>query len=238
IPKIVWSQLHHRFTPGFESILEEGVNAGWYNIDNTLERLVFQWLFIPWLQQELDAYRDHVNNTAKRGNHNKVSVASWCSNLIYEAPGDYGALDFKVKVDPPAIEHVQMLYIMPSHPIFDLHMDCPSITRENVWTLYLNLCSMIREHANAITVLRSSSLFPATDDDSLPLYEGQELLFNKSDEYYYMGGVRNGLGLGDDHLQQLNELEANEPDIEDDGPALVLPAFSDDDGDDDTNDDW
>ncbi|KAI5983987.1 hypothetical protein EDC04DRAFT_2615954 [Pisolithus marmoratus] len=42
---------------------------------------------------------------------------------------------------------------------------------------------------------------------------------------------------GDDHLQQLNELEADELDIEDDGPAFILPALSDDNRDDDTNDD-
>ncbi|KIK15352.1 hypothetical protein PISMIDRAFT_79839, partial [Pisolithus microcarpus 441] len=159
IPKIMWLQLCCRFTPGFESILEEGVNAGWwYDIDNTLEQLVFQWLFIPWLQQELDAYWDCVNNTAKRHDRNKV-LPHGIPNLIYEAPGDYGALDFKVKVDPQVIEHVRTLYIMPSHPIFNLvpptfgvfvqecyeHMDHPSITHKNVWTLYLNLCSMIQE---------------------------------------------------------------------------------------------
>ncbi|KAI6017881.1 hypothetical protein EDC04DRAFT_2870054 [Pisolithus marmoratus] len=59
MPKIMWSQLHHQFTPGFESILEEGLST------DDISRLVFWWLFIPWLQQELDVYWDHVNNTAK-----------------------------------------------------------------------------------------------------------------------------------------------------------------------------
>ncbi|KIK14796.1 hypothetical protein PISMIDRAFT_59358, partial [Pisolithus microcarpus 441] len=148
-PEIMWSQLRRRFTPGFETILEQGVKEGWYDIDNTLERLVFRWLFIPWLQQELDAYRDRVNNTAKRRDRNKV-LPHGVPNLIYDDPGDYEALDFKVKVDPAAVEHVQALYITPSHPVFDLvppafgvfieecyeHMGRPPITRENVWTLY------------------------------------------------------------------------------------------------------
>lgn len=34
--------------------------------------MVFRWVFIPWLQQELDAYRERVNNTAKRRDRNKV----------------------------------------------------------------------------------------------------------------------------------------------------------------------
>jgi hypothetical protein len=34
--------------------------------------MLFRWIFIPWLQGELDAYRDRVNNTAKRRDRNKV----------------------------------------------------------------------------------------------------------------------------------------------------------------------
>jgi hypothetical protein len=36
--------------------------------------MIFRWVFIPWLQQELDAYRDRVNNSAKRRDRNKVST--------------------------------------------------------------------------------------------------------------------------------------------------------------------
>ncbi|KAJ7780799.1 hypothetical protein DFH07DRAFT_685641, partial [Mycena maculata] len=82
IPEIGWSQLRHRFTPGFEDILDVGVNNGWYDPDILLEAyvmplllclvftnpmldcsLVFHWVFIPWLQKELDSYCDRVNNT-------------------------------------------------------------------------------------------------------------------------------------------------------------------------------
>ncbi|KIO05079.1 hypothetical protein M404DRAFT_107916, partial [Pisolithus tinctorius Marx 270] len=176
-PEIMWSQLRRRFTPGFEAILEQGVKEGWYDIDNTLERLVFRWLFIPWLQGELLAYKDRVNNTAKCRDRNKASnrqsciffIDSWTNlkvmlhgvpNLIYESAGDYGAIDFKVKVDPVAIEHVRKLYITPTHPVFDLvppafgvhiesfyvDMGCPSVTRQNVWAIYRELCGLIRQH--------------------------------------------------------------------------------------------
>ncbi|KAJ7240685.1 hypothetical protein C8J57DRAFT_1245133 [Mycena rebaudengoi] len=37
MPKIGWSQLRHRFTPGFEDILDVGANNGWYNPDILLE---------------------------------------------------------------------------------------------------------------------------------------------------------------------------------------------------------
>ena len=37
MPEIAWSQLRRRFTPGFETILEEGVTKGWYDINRPLD---------------------------------------------------------------------------------------------------------------------------------------------------------------------------------------------------------
>ena len=36
-PEIMWSQLRRRFTPGFEAKLEEGMQQGWYDFNNTLQ---------------------------------------------------------------------------------------------------------------------------------------------------------------------------------------------------------
>ena len=36
-PEITWSQLRQRFSPGFEALLDLGVDAGWYDPDNTLQ---------------------------------------------------------------------------------------------------------------------------------------------------------------------------------------------------------
>ncbi|KIO02888.1 hypothetical protein M404DRAFT_47696, partial [Pisolithus tinctorius Marx 270] len=158
-PEIMWSQLQHWFTPGFEAILEQGVKEGWYDIDNMLEWLIFCWLFIPWLQEELLAYKDHVNNTAKCHDHNKV-MPHGVPNLIYESAGDYSAIDFKVKVDLVAIKHVWKLYITPTHLVFDLvppafsihiesfyvDMGCPSVTCQNVWAIYCEMCGLIQQH--------------------------------------------------------------------------------------------
>lgn len=57
--------------------------------------MVFRWVFIPWLQRELNAYQDRVNNTAKRADKNKI-LPHGVPNDIYESPEDFGALDFKV----------------------------------------------------------------------------------------------------------------------------------------------
>jgi len=67
-----WSVFRRDFTPGFESVLDLGVNNGWYDVNHALEKyvngycneswisftfsfsLVFRWLAIPWLQAEVD----------------------------------------------------------------------------------------------------------------------------------------------------------------------------------------
>jgi len=37
MPEIAWSQLRRRFSPGFERLLDSGLDAGWYDPDNTLQ---------------------------------------------------------------------------------------------------------------------------------------------------------------------------------------------------------
>jgi hypothetical protein len=158
MPEITWSQMRRRFTPGFETLLDRGVTSGWYDTNNTLQlcvrfvlvvrpymganlefkfRMIFRWVFIPWLQRELDAYQDRVNNTRKRRDRNKI-LPHGAPNIIYQSPENFGVLDFKVsnticacslvfllffgqiKVEREALDHVRELYIDPSHVVFDL----------------------------------------------------------------------------------------------------------------------
>lgn len=46
-PENFWSQYRRRFAPGFEDLLDLGVNKGWYSPDNYLEAYVK----IPWCGQ-------------------------------------------------------------------------------------------------------------------------------------------------------------------------------------------
>jgi hypothetical protein len=59
--------------------------------------LVFRWLFIPWLQTEVNAYVDRVNNTRKRADRNKV-LPHGPPNDIFASPERYGCLDFKASI--------------------------------------------------------------------------------------------------------------------------------------------
>ncbi|KAJ6461455.1 hypothetical protein C8R45DRAFT_1056028 [Mycena sanguinolenta] len=214
MPEIGWSQLRHRFTPGFEDILDVGVNDGWYDPDVLLEALVFRYVFIPWLQSELDAYRQRVNNTAKRADRNKV-LPHGVPNDMYDHPQDYGALDFKASVFQEAIDTVRNLYCPQDHEVFQLvppdfaviitqlyvEIGEPPITRISCWDVYLRLLHCVH-----------------TLDD-----------INGS---YYMGGVNNGDGLNSEQSARLDQmLEEDEPSVpgepENDDSNEIFVWFSD-----------
>ncbi|KAG2136091.1 uncharacterized protein EDB93DRAFT_1091852, partial [Suillus bovinus] len=118
MPEIAWSQVCHHFTPSYKILLDKGVESGWYDSDNVLQVMVFRWVFIPWLQCELDRYQDRVNNTAKRHDRNKI-LPHGVPNLIYDSPKDFGAMDFKAGFIY-SIDHVQHMYVKPDHPVFNL----------------------------------------------------------------------------------------------------------------------
>ncbi|KAG1786291.1 hypothetical protein EV424DRAFT_1523978 [Suillus variegatus] len=210
MPEIAWSQLRRRFTPGFESLLDHGVEQDWYDSDNTLQVMIFRWVFIPWLQRELDSYQDRINHTAKRRDRNKV-LPHGVPELIYRSPEDFGALDFKIKVENAAIEHVRATYIKPGHPVFDLvpsdlgdslqicyeRLGRPVVNRKSAWTVYLGLLRIFA--ASIETLPRMPSPDSSEGDEDLPLLqEHRDLPFHEeTNGYYYMGGVRGGLGLGE-----------------------------------------
>ncbi|KIM60694.1 hypothetical protein SCLCIDRAFT_43242, partial [Scleroderma citrinum Foug A] len=119
--------------------------------------MIFQWVFIPWLQCELDCYCECVNHTVKCHDRNKV-LPHGVAELIFNNPQDYGALQLKIMVNKAATTHVCQLYIDPGHPIFDLvpgplneHLEAcynelgrPSVTRSTVWTIYLDLLHTVQ----------------------------------------------------------------------------------------------
>ncbi|KIK91878.1 hypothetical protein PAXRUDRAFT_13542 [Paxillus rubicundulus Ve08.2h10] len=173
MPEIAWSQLHRRFTPGFETLLKQGMTSGWYDPNNTLQLMVFRWVFIPWLQEELNNYQTRLNNTRKRHDRNKVMVT------------------------PAAIDHVHELYINPTHTVFDLlpsslgmfielcydQLGRPSVNRHSVWTIYLDLLGLLRRCAEISPILKAADPH-VTIDDELPLLPGlQELPLNEMDTH-------------------------------------------------------
>ncbi|KAG1906489.1 uncharacterized protein F5891DRAFT_1181900 [Suillus fuscotomentosus] len=188
--------------------------------------LIFQWVFIPWLQRELDGYKDHVNNSAKRHDCNKV-LPHGVPNLIYESPEDFWALDFKIILEPSTIDHVRSTYIDPDHALFDLvpqefghfiqdyyhELGRPSVNRQSAWTVYLHLHHTISRLYEQLPPV----VLTDNEDDPLPLLENhQDLPFHKNDDRdYYMGGDDEP-DVGDNYLEGL------------DHAGLVVWEFSED----------
>ncbi|KAJ7574592.1 hypothetical protein C8J56DRAFT_1017277 [Mycena floridula] len=112
IPEVAWGQLRRRWMPGYETLIDSGIHRGC---------LAFRWVFIPWLQAELDAYRDRVNFTAKlRADRNKVLVPHGVPAHIYEEPEAYECLNFKITVDPAHVRTVKERLAPADHPVFEL----------------------------------------------------------------------------------------------------------------------
>ncbi|KAF9532557.1 hypothetical protein CPB83DRAFT_867411 [Crepidotus variabilis] len=210
-PEVTWSQLRRRFSPGFKNILEEGVTKGWYDINRPIDKLVFRWIFIPWLQAELNAYVARVNTSRKRADRNKV-LPHGRPNDIHFNPGRFGCLDFKITVDPALVNQVEQLYAPPDDPVFTLvpadfeqlaskfytQMGRPPVTSKNVWDVYIKLMRQFEQMDGADGLLEHcvATLAKEFDNDaSLEKPVGTDL-FGGIDELdddgnYYLGGVNN-----------------------------------------------
>ncbi|RXW16940.1 hypothetical protein EST38_g8913 [Candolleomyces aberdarensis] len=156
--EIEWSQLRRRWSPGFESILEEGVREGIYDTSKPIEVLVFRYLVIPWIQKELDIYRNRVNNFLPRKNKYKLTPHGRPSEDIHFRPDDYQKTrDFKILVPPDVMKLAEDTYIEDGHPVLELvpysfqeiadvifeGMGRPEITHENVWAIYSDMLEQV-----------------------------------------------------------------------------------------------
>ncbi|KAF8590916.1 hypothetical protein K439DRAFT_1611571 [Ramaria rubella] len=81
--------------------------------------LLFRWLFIPWLQVELDTWKDSHNTAPKRADKNKI-LPHGRPQLIFKAPHMYDSLDFKVGITPEAVQQVHEHYAPSDDPVFIL----------------------------------------------------------------------------------------------------------------------
>ncbi|KAF7288816.1 hypothetical protein HMN09_01363400 [Mycena chlorophos] len=230
MPEIAWSQLRRRFAPGFEDVLDVGVNNGWYDPKSLLESLVFRFVFIPWLQAELDAYMERLNNTRKRADRNKI-LPHGVPNDIYEHPEEYGALNFKINVLPQHIHQVRDIYAPPDHNVFELvppdfhalamqfyheiATPPPPVARENVWDIYLAIlhrfeqldtlyqtpADLDQRWGYALTMSRDDY---RDDIELLPNLE--DLAEGAPDGHIYHGGVNNGRGMDAGHIAALDQM--------------------------------
>ncbi|PPR06945.1 hypothetical protein CVT26_004134 [Gymnopilus dilepis] len=196
----------------------KGVTEGWYDTTRPLDVLTFCWLFIPWLQTELDRWMYRVNNTRKRADRNKI-LPHGIPNDINKYPHRYGCLDFKVP-DPEALKFVREEFATSTDPVFELvptvfghyatevygDMGRPALNSDNIWSVYRDLLGRLEElHSNMVSkeyveVVDSFCVDQPDEPAKVDLMEGSNLLGGMEnpnpDGSYYMGGLNGGQGLG------------------------------------------
>ncbi|KAI0712154.1 hypothetical protein C8Q76DRAFT_621798 [Earliella scabrosa] len=151
-PEIVWSILARQWKPGFEGILQLGVDQGWYDPSDPLDTLIFRWLAIPWLQAELDVFVKEFNHSPRRACKHKV-LPHGIPVLIAADPHAFGVEDFKIRIPNELIDTVEAEWAPPDHPVFQLvppafqirisafaeELGSPQVTSDSFWQVYLLL---------------------------------------------------------------------------------------------------
>ncbi|KZT31989.1 hypothetical protein SISSUDRAFT_1067287 [Sistotremastrum suecicum HHB10207 ss-3] len=118
-PEILWRILRRGWSKGFETILEQGFTRELYDTSLMWNCSLFHFLFIPWLQSELDKFKRRVNYTKRRADKN-VATPRDEPEFIFRRPRDYGSEDWHVDIAPEELHGVRGRYAPPQHPVFDV----------------------------------------------------------------------------------------------------------------------
>ncbi|TFK59349.1 hypothetical protein BDN72DRAFT_780862, partial [Pluteus cervinus] len=132
-----WSVLRCEFSVGFENLFEWGVQPGLYDIDNPLQCLVFHFVFIPYIQAELDSYAHTRNTTAPRPQRHKV-IPQGVPEMIHSRPEMFGSKDFKIVYPESWISELEQQFADPTHKVFQL---TPPVFHKRVTDAYISLGS-------------------------------------------------------------------------------------------------
>ncbi|KZT62642.1 hypothetical protein CALCODRAFT_425825 [Calocera cornea HHB12733] len=152
-PEIKWSQLRREFSPGWENLLAYGLNVGWYDTTELLDKYVFRWIAVPFLQGKLDAYMHMYNTSKPRADRNKTLPIGRPYHILHH-PELYGkARDFKILANEEDFRLAEEIYAPPDHAVFQLvppefhqeiqaryqYMGSPPIELKTFWPIYLAL---------------------------------------------------------------------------------------------------
>ncbi|EIN12498.1 hypothetical protein PUNSTDRAFT_61541 [Punctularia strigosozonata HHB-11173 SS5] len=187
--EIAWSVFRSIWAPGFEDLLELGVDQGWYDVTNSLHYFVFRWIAIPFIQHELDKYVHRNNTTAKRADKHKV-LPHGIPDIIFERPHRFDAVDFHINVPHNILDQAQDQWAPRDHPVFQLvhpHFDefirpiyeslnLPATDVTNFWTIYLALiaAALAAEENQRVVQLLDAQMKVAEggEDQGIPLLQG------------------------------------------------------------------
>ncbi|KAJ7303717.1 hypothetical protein DFH08DRAFT_918758 [Mycena albidolilacea] len=181
-PEATWSQMRRQFTSGFENILD----AELYDINKPLEKLVFRWLAIPWLQAELDAWVRRYNSTPRRRDKNKI-LPQGIPDLIVAKP------HLISPVGTPWFDEMQDQWAPQNDPVFELtppvftRKICPEVTSSSFWDVYCTILERIVQVDEDVTTGHDTAFLAPME-----LLPGQKELRQGDDVvagYKYFGGL-------------------------------------------------
>ncbi|KAF5377194.1 hypothetical protein D9615_006459 [Tricholomella constricta] len=246
-PEALWSQLRRQFTPGFEKRLDEGLNNGWYDPNNPIEKLLFRWLAIPWLQAELDAWTLRYNSSSRRADKHKI-LPQGIPDLIHEKPGHSGSKNFMVVVSPELFDEIKKEWAPPNDPVFRLvpstfdnqasalyaAIGHPTVSSSTFWPVYQEMLDAF--HALPRDPILAAALLTANygEENDVPLMAGLRELRHGDNVvgqhgYIYYGGLEDpGLPPGADFDGDDEGPEGGgAQDDDDDGLAVDLREYAD-----------
>ncbi|KAL1737827.1 hypothetical protein HDZ31DRAFT_70735 [Schizophyllum fasciatum] len=155
-PEAFWSYLRRHVTPGFEDVLEFGMEQRLYDPSIPLHKLLFRWLVIPWLQREFDKVIIRFNASARRRDKHKI-LPQGIPDLIARNPERYGYRNYTVGVSPEIFSAAEAQWAPPDDPVFQLtpqgfdveakqvynRLGSPSVTHDSVWMVYTQMLAIL-----------------------------------------------------------------------------------------------
>ncbi|KAF8274172.1 hypothetical protein EI94DRAFT_1696117 [Lactarius quietus] len=156
-PEIHWSIFRRDWAVGFQALLDKGVDNRYYDIGDPLECLLFRFVFIPFIQWEVDGWV-HQRNWTKRCSDRKKVLPNGIPMIIVQKPHRWKAVDYKISVPPAVFDKMERKYAPPYDPVFDLvpyafaeqanavwtAMGSPQLEFDNAWEIYLQMRDALR----------------------------------------------------------------------------------------------
>ncbi|KAH9177865.1 hypothetical protein EDB89DRAFT_1901967 [Lactarius sanguifluus] len=91
---------------GFQNSLNKGVENKYYDIGDLLKCLVFHFVFIPFIQQEVDTWKPHK----------------------------WKAADYKIPIPPEVLDEIEKKYASPDNPVLELVPPEFVVHANTIWT--------------------------------------------------------------------------------------------------------
>ncbi|KAK2463877.1 hypothetical protein APHAL10511_004049 [Amanita phalloides] len=186
-----WSQLRSQWSPGFEDVLEYGINGGLYSPSNALENLVFRWLAVPWLQAEIDKWVQQHNSSTRRANKNKI-LPHGIPDLIHAKPERFNSKNLQVNVSHEMFDRFQQEWAPHDDAVFQLtppafdaqanvyyhSLQRPAISRGTFWDVYTALLDCFHSSPDNHLLETEFNLANRGADDEMELIPGLQELRN------------------------------------------------------------